>query len=225
MKRLLVLGMVLVLAATAHAERIKASILFEVAGYAGLAKDAQALASNQATATMQKALAQNLAVADLASGPGDSGFLLSLKGDWRSKNGVREAAEMIRTAALAACESVSVAKTSIASFRIEVEDGGGRGKDDADSNLRARVEPRLDLEMKDKMIAELTIIDVPLVRVMERLGKHTPLTYLMHPEVTGRPVFLRLTNVTLDEALTAIATSAGVDVQRREKYVELSRPK
>lgn len=220
MKRLLaVLGTVLVLSAPVHAERIKAQGNFDVAGYSGLAKDAQANAANQMTAALQKALGGQIEVQNLqVSQTSENGFGFDVRGEWRGPAPVREAAEAVRNAAVAAAGAVTVAKTSVASFRFEVDDA--RHKDDGKENvLRARIEPRLDLEVKDKLIEDLCVIDVPLVKVLERLGKTFPVTYVLHPGAVGRPVFVRLMGVTVDEALAAIADSAGLRIEKRDKYI------
>ena len=116
-------------------------------------------------------------------------------------------------------ERAAQARGALATRR-EVEIEMKRSRQEEESNReKARPQPRLEVEVKEKLIESLTILDVPLVRAMDRLGSAMPVAYVLHPHVVGRPVYVRLIGVTMDEALAAIAESAQVKIEKREKYI------
>lgn len=223
----LVAGVVLAVcgAGAAQADRIKAEIRFDGSGIPAMAKDAQVKVGSTVGAHLQHALGKWLQIEDFDSESGGTLVSIKLRGRWEAHGIPAENAEQLRKYALEAAASVPEAKLAIADFRISVEDDAhpkrDRREDDDDqaNKYKARPQPRLDIEVKDKLIEDLTILDVPLVRCMDRLGAALPVAYVLHPEVVGRPVYVRLMGVTLDEALAAIAESAKVKIERREKYV------
>ena len=229
MKRgMLVLLGVLGLAGAAQADFIKASIKFEGPGVASLSKDAQLAVVNSVASHLQGSLAKMFKLSAFESGAIENGLYVSLRGEWGEQGIPQTAAEDMRRAALEAAAAGQPAKLALTDFRIEVDDSAKRSQErdahdgrheEMANRERAKPQPRLNIQVKDKLIEEMTILDVPLVRAIDVLGMHMPLAYVIHPEVAGRPVYVRLIGATLDEALGAIADSAHVKVERRDKYV------
>lgn len=87
--------------------------------------------------------------------------------------------------------------------------------------------PRFSLVLtEDGGVKELKVTNTPIVRALDMMTAHprVAISYVLGPEVLGRPVNVALRTVTLDEALDAIADSAGLRVDRRGKYVRLVDP-
>lgn len=211
-------------AGPAQAVQVKVMVQYEVPGFAKLGKDVQGGLENHSMTFLQKAVSKLLDVTDFAYDSTGDGVVVKFRGNWLEKAPLKDAGESIRNAALEAAAVVTTAKMTLANFRIEVEDSaGGRGQEEREMRIaereRSRRVPRLDVEVKDKLFEELAVVDVPLVWVMDRIGKAMPVSYVLHAEVVGRPVYVRLRGVTLEEALAAIAESAHVKLEKREKYI------
>lgn len=234
MNRLLasmVLG--LALAGAAHADRVKVGLRYELPGLAQMPVPKQGQVNAQTREHLAQSVSKVMKLTDFdANRDGDS-LLIQLRGDWLDDGTLAECSEILKKMAQETAASNPEAKLSIAHYRVEVEDEerDARERDAREREMkaekeelianreRARPQPRLDIEVKDKLIEDLTILDVPLVRVMDRLGNALPVAYVLHPEVVGRPVYIRLRGVTLEEALAAIAESARVKIEKREKYL------
>ena len=170
MKRLLVLGFLLATAALAHAEKVKVFIRYDVNGYPQLAKDVQGNLSNHAASYLQQEIGKLLDVTDFSETPGENGFFVEIRGQSRASS-THDTGEQIRKVAIEAAELVKAAKTSLAQFRIELEERrtatreaesvDAAADESAREKLTTRPQPRLDLEVKDKLIADMTILDVP----------------------------------------------------------------
>ena len=228
-----VLGLALLAAPALAADHIKTSINFEVTGFAGLSKEQQATASNQAASTLQKLISGSLTVRDMQCGPSHEGFGISVIGEWNSKQPLREAAEVLRNAGIQAAAAVNVARTSVSSFRVEVDDAHPNynaegAKEEYQANRdRARPQPRIDVDgadLKEHTFQKVLILDVPLVRALEVLNSAMPVAFVLHGDVVRYEVHVSLINCTLDETLAAIADSAGVKLERHEKFVTFVRP-
>ncbi len=228
MKKLL---LVLLLASSVQAESIKVRMQFQGPGVSSMAHDAQVSLLNGVASNLQTSLAKVFKLGAFESGMVDNGFYIVARGDLGNSGAdMAHVPEDLRKAALDAAAGAAPAKLGLSDFRIEVEDGErheiereikkGRQQEEVNRE-KARPQPRLNIDVKDKVIEDLTILEVPLVRVMDRLGAAMPFAYVLHPEVVGRAVFVRLINVTLDEALAAIAESAQVKIEKREKYIAI----
>ena len=221
------------LVAPVHAERISASISYEVAGFGGLSKEMQATANNQAAGTLQKLLGANLNVLDLQSGPAQDGFGIKIVGDWEGKAPTREAAEIIRTAAIQAANAVNVARTSVSSFRVEVDNNSSGkydfagAKEELEANRnRARPQPRIDIEGADpktQTFQHVCMLDVPLIRALDLLSKGMPVAFVLHSDAVGRGVYVNLVDAPLDVVLRSMAESAGVKIEKRDQVYVFSR--
>ena len=227
-----VLGLALLASPAVAADHIKTSINFEVTGFAGLSKEQQATASNQATSMLQKQISASLTVRDMQCGPLKEGFGISVIGEWSSKQPLREAAEVLRNAGIQAAAAVNVARTSVSSFRVEVDDArptynSEGAKEEYQANRdRARPQPRIDVDgadPKERTFQKVLILDVPLVRALEVLNSALPIAFVLHGDVVRNEVHVSLINATVDETLAAIADSAGVKLERHEKFVTFVR--
>lgn len=206
--------LLLVLVSSAQADAVKARMKFEGPGFDGLAKDAKLGLVGSVGGSLQTALAKQFKLLDFETGMAGNGIFVEVRGEWPHGGISQTAAEDMRKAAQ---EAAAGAKLALVDFRVELEDGPKRRGDE--QREQAKSQPRLEIEVKDKLIESLTILEVPLVRAMDRLGAAMPVAYVLHPETVGRPVFVRLINVTLDEALAAIAESAHVKIEKRDKYL------
>lgn len=226
--RLLIVLLGVLVAGAVQAETVKARLTFSGPGFDGMAQDAKHGLVSTVGGQLQQTLAKQLKLLDFDIGMTKSGIHVTVRGEW-SENGIPQtAAEDMRKAALEAAAAAPGAKLALTDFRIEIDDGPRREvevemkrqRQEEESNReKARPQPRLEIDVKEKLIESLTILDVPLVRAMDRLGSAMPVAYVLHPNVVGRPVYVRLIGVTMDEALAAIAESAQVKIEKREKYI------
>lgn len=207
---------------------VNAMIKFENKALEGLSGPQQAQVVTKILGALQGGLAQHMSLSDFSHYAGNDHVAVKLHGEWRKDADPRQASDVIRQVASAAAETLPGTKLGEFHVKVEAEDGAGDAKikemkEQKEAEIarreKARPSPRLDMQMKGELFEELTILDVPLVRAMDHLGRQVPVSYVLHPSTVGRAVYVRMQNASIEDVLTAIADSTGTRIEKRGKYV------
>lgn len=220
--RAMVVALALAFAGQAQAVGIRAMIKFYNEGI-----KAQPQAVVKMTATLQAKLLEIMVLDDFSHFSDGESLQVKFMGDAKPGSNANVVSQAIRQAATAAAEVLAGTKLAEYQVRVELDEANpDRKAMKAEHELelqhreRARPSPRLEIQVKDKLFTELTILDVPLVRALDQIGRQMPLSYVLHVQVVGQPIYVRLQDATLEEALEAIAESGNLKIVRQAKFLK-----